>query len=77
MLLSMVIIHFANSQAEKRALGYLAGRFGGKTWSNGDTMVPEEALGHLAAEGIEFTVKGHPTYQYGYAPLRDSTAPAV
>ena len=58
-------------------LGYLAGRFSGKTWANGDTMVPEEALGHLAAEGFEFTVKGRPSYAREYAPVRDSAPTAV
>ena len=52
----MVIVQFPDPQSERRALGYLAGRFSGKTWANGDTMIPEEALAHLAAEGIEFTV---------------------
>jgi len=53
----MVIIQFSDPAMERRALGYLMGRFSGKTWANGETMVPEEALAHLAAEGIEFTVK--------------------
>jgi hypothetical protein len=56
----MVIIQFADPAMERRALGYLLGRFSGKTWANGETMVPEEALAHLAAEGIEFSVKGRP-----------------
>lgn len=54
----MVIIRFADPQIERLALGYLAGRFSFKTWATGDTMIPEEALAHLAAEGLEFTVKG-------------------
>ena len=53
----MVIIRFADPQMERRALGYLAGRFSFKTWATGDTMIPEAALAHLAAEGFEFTVK--------------------
>ena len=69
----MVIVQFPDSHSERRALGYLAGRFSGKTWANGDTMIPEEALAHLAAEGIEFTVKGRPNYAREYAPLRDSS----
>ena len=73
----MVIIRFSDPQSERRALGYLAGRFSGKTWANGDTMVPEEALPHLAAEGLEFTVKGRANYAHDYAPVRDSSAPAV
>ena len=54
----MVIIRFPDEQTEIRALGYIAGRFSGKSWSNGETMVPEYALGHLAAEGFTFTVIG-------------------
>ena len=73
----MVVIHFPDPRAEKRALGYLAGRFAGKTWANGDTMVSEEALAHLAAEGIEFTVKGRPKYERDYAPLRNPAAASV
>jgi hypothetical protein len=72
----MVIIQFSDPAMERRALGYLMGRFSGKTWASGETMVPEEALAHLAAEGIEFSVKGRPSYERGYAPVRDSsTAP--
>jgi hypothetical protein len=63
----MVLIQFSDPAMERRALGYLLGRFPGRTWANGQTMVPEEALAHLAAEGIEFSVKGHPTYERGYA----------
>jgi hypothetical protein len=73
----MVIIRFNDAAMERRALGYLAGRFSGKSWENGDTMVPEEALAHLAAEGIEFTVKGRPSYTREYAPMRDSASSAV
>lgn len=73
----MVIIRFADPQMELRALGYLVGRFSLKTWANGETMVPEEALGHLAAEGFEFAVTGQPSYERHYAPLRDSSPAAV
>lgn len=70
----MVIIRFPDAGTERRALGYLAGRFAGKTWAHGDTMVPEEALAHLAAEGIEFTVKGRPSYAGEHASLRNPAA---
>lgn len=62
---------------EKRGLGYLAGRFSGKSWANGDTLVPEEALPHLAAEGITFSVQGRLNYEQAYASLRNSAAVAV
>gem|GEM_PF-1802923 len=43
---------------KRRALGFLARRFSGKRWATGEVMVPDEALGPLAAEGIRFTVEG-------------------
>jgi hypothetical protein len=48
----MVRIHFPNSDVERKALGFLVGRFSFKTWSNGETLVPESALAALAVEGI-------------------------
>ena len=73
----MILIRFSDAQAEKRGLGYLAGRFGGKTWKSGETLVPEAALSHLAAAGIKFSVEGHLSYEKVYAPLRDSAPSAV
>jgi hypothetical protein len=46
----------------RRALGYLLGRFSGRSWATGEVMVPEAALAHLAAERITFTVEGPATY---------------
>ncbi len=70
----MILIRFPDTDSERRALGYLAGRFSGKSWATGETMVPEEALPFLAAEGIRFTVEGPATYERLTA-LRDfSTA---
>jgi hypothetical protein len=54
----MVIIQFENADAEKRALGWLPGRFSFKTWSNGDLRLHENVLPYLAREGIVFKVKG-------------------
>jgi hypothetical protein len=59
----MIIIRFPDAAQERKALGFLAGRFSFKTWANGDTMVPEQALGVLATAGISFFVAG---------PVRDS-----
>ena len=70
----MILIRFDDPQMEKRALGYLLGRFSGKTWSTGETLVPEAALAHLAAEGITFTVAGRLPYERAYAPVRDPAA---
>lgn len=73
----MILIRFSDADMEKRGLGYLAGRFSGTTWKSGETLVPEEALPHLAAAGIRFSVEGHLTYDKVYAPLRDSAAASV
>lgn len=73
----MVIIHFSNVENERRGTAALLGRFSGKTWANGDWLVPLAALPYLAGEGIEFEVKGRPDYMGKHAPVRDSAAAAV
>jgi hypothetical protein len=73
----MIRIRFPDAATERRALGYLAGRFSFKTWSSGETLVPAAALPALATEGLSFTVVGPATYEQ-YAPtVRDPAAPAV
>ena len=73
----MVIIRFDDPEIERKALGWLAGRFSFKTWAGGDLMVAEAALAALAHEGISFRVKGPATYEH-YAPaVRNPTAAAV
>ena len=52
----MIVIRFADAETERRALGYLAGRFTFKSCASGETMVPEAALPFLAREGIRFSV---------------------
>lgn len=54
----MVIIKFPSVEMRRRALGYLLGRFSGRSWATGEVMVPEAALAHLAAERITFTGEG-------------------
>ena len=73
----MIIITFADDGSKQRALGYLTGRFSFKSWATGEMMVPEEALPHLAHEGIQFTVEGPATYEQRIPTVRDSAAPAV
>jgi hypothetical protein len=73
----MVRIRFKDSASERRALGYLAGRFSFKTWKSGETVLPEAALPFLAIEGISFSVEGPATYEQIIPPLRDPLAPAV
>ena len=72
----MIIIRFSDTEAKKRAIGFLVGRFPGKTWCTGEVAVPEEALAALAAEGIQFTVEGPATYDR-LVSLRDAAPAAV
>ncbi len=73
----MVSIRFPDAQSQCKALGYLAGRFSFKSWSNGEMLVPQCALPHLAAEGISFTVLGPASYEQRIPAIRDAAAPAV
>jgi hypothetical protein len=73
----MIIIRFKNADMERRALGFLAGRFAFKTWNSGETAVPPQALGVLATEGISFVVEGPAKYEQLAAPLRNPPAAAV
>lgn len=73
----MIIIRFTDTSAERRGLGYLAGRFSFRSWSSGETLVPEEALPFLAREGIPFLVQGPATYEQTIAAFRGPSARAV
>jgi hypothetical protein len=73
----MIIIRFANAESERRALGFLAGRFSFKSWASGETLVPEEALASLARQGIPFMVEGPATYEQTIAAFRGPPARAV
>jgi hypothetical protein len=58
----MMRIRFPNTTTERRALGFLAGRYSFKSWANGETLVPSAALASLALEEIPFSVVGPATY---------------
>jgi hypothetical protein len=73
----MICVRFPDTEAERRALGFLAGRFTFKSSASGETLVPEEALRALAREGIRFTVEGPATYEQLVPPVRDPSAHAV
>jgi len=73
----MVRIRFADTVAERRALGFLAGRFSFKSWKTGETVLSEAALPFLALEGISFLVEGPATFEQNIPPLRNPLAPAV
>ncbi|RJP38354.1 MAG: hypothetical protein C4547_04580 [Phycisphaerales bacterium] len=70
----MIVVRFPDPTAERRALGYLAGRFSFTTRATGETLVPEAALPYLAAEGIPFNVEGVAKYELRVPSLRDSAS---
>ena len=74
---AMVIIRFDDEETEKKALDYLIGRFSFKTWANGELMVPQQALGRLAAQGVSFRVKGPATYEHFLPTLRNPAPTTV
>jgi hypothetical protein len=70
----MVTIIFPDRETEKRAIGFLLGRFSGRVLQSGEHLVPEAALEALADQNIPFTVRGKTTYEQQMAALR-GTAP--
>jgi hypothetical protein len=72
----MVIIRFADAQTERRAFGFMAGRFPFKSWDTGETAVSESVLAFLASEGFAFAVEGPATYER-LASLRNPTPAPV
>lgn len=73
----MITITFPDRETEKRALGFLLGRFSGRVLKTGEHLVPEAALEALADQNIPFTVKGKATYEQQTAPLRDSPSASI
>ena len=70
----MIVIRFPNAETEKRALGFLAGRFSFTTRASGETLVPDDALSALAREKIAFSVDGTATYEQLAPTVRDPAA---
>jgi hypothetical protein len=73
----MVVITFPDKDTQKRALGFLLGRFSGKVLKNGEHIVPEAALGALADQNIPFTVHGKASYEKRVAALRGAASGSV
>jgi hypothetical protein len=73
----MVTITFADRATEKRALGFLLGRFSGRVLRSGEHLVPEAALEALADQNIPFTVKGKTTYEQQVAAIRGAASTPV
>lgn len=73
----MIVITFPDGETQKKALGFLLGRFSGKVLKNGEHIVPEAALAALADKGISFTVIGKASYEKQVAALRGAASGAV
>jgi len=73
----MIKVRFSSSESERKAIGFLAGRFPFKTSAEGYTLVPEAALARLAGEGIAFTVEGRAAYEQSFSTVRDSPTSPV
>jgi hypothetical protein len=73
----MIKLRFPDATAERKALGFLAGRFSFKSFADGLTLVPEASLASLAAEGIAFAVEGRAGYEHVVSTLRDSPPAAL
>jgi hypothetical protein len=54
----MIVITFPDRDTEKRALGFMLGRFSGRVLKSGEHLVPEAALEALTDQDIPFEVKG-------------------
>ena len=71
----MVTITFQDRATERKALGFLLGRFSGRVLKGGEHLVPEAALEALAEQNIAFSVKGKATYEQQMEAIRGA-APA-
>jgi hypothetical protein len=73
----MIRIRFPDAASERRALGYLAGRFSFQTWASGETLVPDFALPSLTRQGIPFIVEGPASYAQSIPPLQNPPTSTV
>jgi len=73
----MVVITFPDSETQKKALGFLLGRFSGMVLKTGEHIVPEAALAALAQQGIVFTAHGKASYDQQVAAIRSAATHKV
>jgi hypothetical protein len=52
----VVTIKFPDRETEKRALGFLIGRFSGRVFRGGEHNVPKDALEALTQQNIPFVL---------------------
>lgn len=76
-MLCMIQIRFTSRDEQRKALGWLPGRFSFKSWPNGRMLVPDQALPMLAMEGMSFLVEGPATYEQIIPSVRDPAAATV
>jgi len=65
----VVVVTFPDKITRRKALGFLLGRFSGKSLKTGEVIIPEDALEALAERNFEFTVKGKASYEQQVAAL--------
>jgi hypothetical protein len=75
--MKLIRIRFANAEAKRAALGFLAGRFSFTSYNTGEILVVEDALAALAVQGISFTVEGPATYAEAIPAFRVPTTHPV
>lgn len=73
----MVTVVFPDRETERRALGFLLGRFSGRVLKSGEHLLPEAALEALADQDIAFVVKGKATYEQQMAAIRGAASHQV
>jgi hypothetical protein len=73
----MITIKFFDRETEKKALGFLLGRFSGRVLKSGEHIVPEAALEALANQNIPFTVVGKAVYEQQVTAFRDIAPAAI
>ncbi len=69
----MITIRFPDKETERRALGFLLGRFSGRVLKSGEHIVPAAAVEALAEQGIPFAVEGKSTYEQQVAARKAPT----
>ena len=70
----MIQVRFPDAEMERKAIGFLAGRFSFKTFADGHTLVPELALARMASEGITLIVEGRAAYEQSISTVQDPSA---
>jgi len=73
----MVVITFPDPVTQKKALGFLLGRYSGQVLKTGEHLVPEAALAALAERNLSFTVHGQASYEKQTAALRSAASGPV